>query len=128
MGYLQAPLYMPLVLGSDDSDNIYWWKDDTHTVHPDMRGHTGLVMSFGHGAVLLASWKQEINTMSQTETKTVTISDGMPKNMCIQYCTEAQRKIIKDNLLNKNNTSTMSSTKMERDQMESLACYDSTYM
>ena len=36
---------------------------------------------------------------------TVEISDGMPKNMLVLYLTRAQGKEVKDNLLNKDNTS-----------------------
>ena len=107
MAYLYMTLYMPLILGTDESGNIQWYKDGAHAVHPDMRGHTGLVMTLGHGAVLSASWKQKINTMSSTETETVAISDGMPKNMWTLYFIEGQGWNVKDNLLNEDNTSTM---------------------
>ena len=60
MGYLYGTLYIPLILGTDKSGNIYWWKDGAHTVHQDMKGHTGLVMPFGHGAALSASLKKNI--------------------------------------------------------------------
>ena len=120
MAYLYATLYMPLILGSDDSGNIYWYKDGAHAVHPDMRGHTGLVITFGHGAVLLASWKQKINVMSLTETDTVAISDGMPKNMWTLYFTQEQGYYIKDNLLNKDNTSTMKLAKNGKRSSEKM--------
>ena len=68
-------------------------------------------MTLGHRAVMLASWKQKINTMSSTETETLVISDGMPKNMWTLYFTQGQGVNIKDNLLNKDNTSTMKLTK-----------------
>ena len=70
-----------------------------------MKGHTGLVMSYGHGAAYSASLKQKINTLSSTETELVGISDGMPKNMWVLYFTEAQGRIVKDNILNEDNTS-----------------------
>ena len=50
-----------------------------------MRGHTGLVIILELEAVLSASWKRKINTMSSTETETVAISNGMPKNMWTLY-------------------------------------------
>ena len=76
-----------MILETDKSGNIYWWKDGAHAVHQDMKGHTGLVMSFRHGAALLVSLKQEINTLSSTGTETVVILDGMPKNMWVLYFT-----------------------------------------
>jgi hypothetical protein len=51
MQYLRATKYLPLILGADGSGNIYWYKDGAHAVHRDMRGHTGLMMTFGQGAV-----------------------------------------------------------------------------
>ena len=53
MGYLYGTLYIPLILGTDNIGNIYWWKDGAHAVHQDMKGNTGLVMSFRHGAAIL---------------------------------------------------------------------------
>jgi hypothetical protein len=44
MQYLRATKYLPLILGTDDSGNIYWYQDGAHAVHRDMRGHTGLMM------------------------------------------------------------------------------------
>ena len=92
MGYLYGTLYIPLILCTDKSGNIYWWNDGAHAVHQDTKGHTGLVMSFGHGAALSASLKQKINTMSYTETETAAISDGTLKNMWVLYFTRAQGK------------------------------------
>lgn len=39
---------------SNNSGSIYWYKDGAHAVHPDMRGHTGLVMTYRYGVVLSA--------------------------------------------------------------------------
>ena len=62
MQYLRATKYLPLILGTDDSGNIYWYQDGAHAVHRDMRGHTGLMMTFGTGAVYARSTKQKLNT------------------------------------------------------------------
>ena len=43
MQYLRATNYLPLILGTDESGNIYWYKDSAHVVHRDMRGHTGII-------------------------------------------------------------------------------------
>jgi hypothetical protein len=67
MQYLRATRYLPLILGIDGSGNIYWYKDGAHAVHRDMRGHTGLMMTSGQGAVYARSLKQKLNTRSSTE-------------------------------------------------------------
>ena len=89
MGYLYGTLYTPLILGTNKSDNIYWWKGGAHALHQEMKGHFCLVMSFGHGAALSASLKQKINMMSSIEKDTVAISDGMPNNMWVLYFSRA---------------------------------------
>ena len=111
MGYLYGKLYIPLILGTNKSGNIYWWKDGAHAVHQDMKVHTGLFMSFGHGAYLSASLKQKTNTMSYTETEKVEIADGMPNNMWVLYFTRAKGKEVKDKFLNEDNTSAISLAK-----------------
>ena len=52
--------------------------------------------------------------MSSTETETVAISDGMLKDIWTLYITEEQGVKIEDNLLNKDNISTMKLAKNEK--------------
>ena len=98
---------MPLILGTDGSGNIYWYKDGAHAVHRDMRGHTGLMMTFGKGAVYGASLKQKLNTRSSTETELVAFDDGMPQNIWTKYFTKHQGRFLKDNITYQDNTSTV---------------------
>ena len=107
MQYLRATKYLPLILGADDSGNIYWYKDGAHAVHRDMRGHTGLMMTFGQGAVYARSLKQKLNTRSSTETELVSFDDGMPQNLWALYFTKHQGRFLKDNIAYQDNTSTM---------------------
>jgi hypothetical protein len=105
--YLRATKYLPLILGADGSGNIYWYKDGAHAVHRDMRGHTGLMMTFGQGAVYARSLKQKLNTRSSTETELVSFDDGMPQNLWALYFTKHQGRFLKDNIAYQDNTSTM---------------------
>ena len=107
MQYLRATKYLPLILGTDGSGNIYWYKDGAHAVHRDMRGHTGLMMTFGKGAVYGASLKQKLNTRSSTETELVAFDDGMPQNIWTKYFTKHQGRFLKDNITYQDNTSTV---------------------
>jgi hypothetical protein len=107
MQYLRATLYLPLILGADGSGNIYWYKDGAHAVHRDMRGHTGLMMTFGQGAVYARSLKQKLNTRSSTETELVSFDDGMPQNLWALYFTKHQGRFLNDNIAYQDNTSTM---------------------
>jgi hypothetical protein len=107
MQYLRATKYLPLILGTDESGNIYWYKDGAHAVHRDMRGHTGLMMTFGQGAVYARSLKQKLNTRSSTETELVSFDDGMPQNLWALYFTKHQGRFLKDNIAYQDNTSTI---------------------
>ena len=51
------------------------WVDASYAVHPDMKGHTGGVTSFGHGLTNTEYSKQNINIKSSTESETVAASD-----------------------------------------------------
>jgi hypothetical protein len=107
MQYLRATKYLPLILGTDESGNIYWYQDGAHAVHRDMRGHTGLMMTFGQGAVYARSLKQKLNTRSSTETELVAFDDGMPQNLWALYFTKHQGRFLKDNISYQDNTSTI---------------------
>jgi hypothetical protein len=107
MQYLRATKYLPLILGTDNSGNIYWYQDGAHAVHRDMRGHTGLMMTFGQGAVYARSLKQKLNTRSSTETELVAFDDGMPQNLWALYFTKHQGRFLNDNISYQDNTSTI---------------------
>jgi len=44
-----------------------WWVDASFAVHPNMRSHTGGVMTLGSGGAYSVSTKQKLNTRSSTE-------------------------------------------------------------
>lgn len=39
------------VIGVDNLDILHTWVDSSYATHPDMRSHTGGVMSFGRGVI-----------------------------------------------------------------------------
>jgi hypothetical protein len=49
MKYLNGTADMPLTLESDNINIMKWWVDASFAVHPDMKSHTGGVMSLGRG-------------------------------------------------------------------------------
>jgi hypothetical protein len=51
--------------------------DSSYAVHPDMRSHTGVVMSLRKGATYSASSKQNLNTKSSTEAELVVIDNAI---------------------------------------------------
>ena len=72
-----------------------------------MRGHTGLMMVFGQGAVNARSLKQQLNTRSSTETELILFDDGMPQHLWALYSTMHQGRFLKNNITYQDNTSTM---------------------
>ena len=66
---------------AENSGCIRWWVDASFAVHPDMKSHSGTMMSMGQGAVILESKKQKLNTKSLTESELVGVDDYMPNYM-----------------------------------------------
>jgi hypothetical protein len=60
--YMHGTTLLPLNLHADAVPIPNWWVDGSHATHPNMRGHTGGCMSFGHGMPINTSTKQKINT------------------------------------------------------------------
>lgn len=76
-----STLHYKYTLGSDSMGNVRTWVDASYAVHPDMKSHTGGVMSFGTGGLICKSSKQKLNTKSSTEAELVGASDYLPNLM-----------------------------------------------
>ena len=76
--YLKGTLDMPRILGANGLELLQTWVDASYAIHQDMRGHTGGLMSMGHGVVHGKSSKQKLNTKSSTESEVVGASDYIP--------------------------------------------------
>ena len=75
--YLYGTKHMKLCLTSDNLENISWWVDASYVVHWDSRSHTGMVISFGLGAIMSGNWRQKLNTGSSTKAERVGINDAL---------------------------------------------------
>ena len=75
--YLCDNAHLPLTLEADQSNIAYWWIDASYATHPDMKSHTGAMMTMGCGAVQSLSLKQWINTQSSTKAELVGVNDAM---------------------------------------------------
>ena len=62
MKCLKSTKKIPLNFGADNSGCIRWWVDASFSVHPDMKSHSGAMMSMGQGAAISGSKKQKLNT------------------------------------------------------------------
>jgi hypothetical protein len=64
--------------------------DASFATHPDLRSHTGGVISFGRGGIICKSKKQKINTKSSTEAELIGASDYLPHTLYVKMFMEAQ--------------------------------------
>jgi hypothetical protein len=105
--YLCGSKDLYLTLEADDGVAIKWWIDASFAVHPDMRSHTGGMMSLRKGSVYSLSRKQRINTKSSTEAELVGVDDGMPLVVWTRNFLTSQGFEISDNIVYQDNQSAM---------------------
>ena len=98
-------------IGADDLKRLYTWVDAAYAVHPNMRSHTGGVLSMGTGVVHCKSSRQKLNTKSSTEAELVGVSDYLPYNVWLMHFMKEQGYEIEVNVLYQDNQSAM---KMEK--------------
>ena len=67
------------IAGADNILKMCVMIDSAHTVHENMRGHTGGITSFGTGVVDQKSSKQKMSTRSSTKIEHVGTSEYLPK-------------------------------------------------
>jgi hypothetical protein len=95
----------PHVLEANGTGIIRWWVDASFAVHPDMKSHTGAVMSMGKGCVYAVSRRQRLNTTSSTEAELVGVSDPMGLILWTKRFLEAQGYTVRDNIVHQDNQS-----------------------
>ena len=84
---------------------VKWWVDASFAVHPDMKSHTGGVMTLGKGAVYATSTRQKLNTKSSTEGELVGVNDVLPQVLWTRYFLEAQGYGATDSVVYQDNQS-----------------------
>ena len=57
ISYLKETIYLPLVVGADDSEKLTWNIDASFAVHSNCKSHTGVCLTLGHGSILSISAK-----------------------------------------------------------------------
>ena len=109
--YINGTLEIEYTLGADDLCKLQTWVDASYAVHPDMRSHTGGMMSFGTGGLICKSVKQKLNTKSSTEAELVGVSDYLPNTIWMRMFMEGQGYKLTENILHQDNESAI---KMEK--------------
>ena len=110
--YIKGSLHLKYTLGADDMVSLGTWVDAAYAVHPDMRSHTGGVISFGLGGIACKSSKQTLNTKSSTEAEFVGASNYLPNTVWVQMFMAAQGYTIKSGFLEQDNESAINWRRM----------------
>ena len=106
-------------MGTNSTGYLQTWIDASYATHRDMRGHTGGIISMGHGTVIDGCSKQKINTKSSTESEIVGVSDFLPYTMWVSYFFKGQGYALKRNIFYKDNTSAIKMLKNDKESCES---------
>ena len=104
MGYLRKTRFIPLII-SVGKDGTIIYIDGAHGVHPDARGHSGLFVTQGKGAMINVSKKVGVATTSSTETEIVSTGERLPKCTWFRYFRIAQGEEEKEDILMQDNKS-----------------------
>ena len=105
---------MKLNLTADCLTTLKWWVDASYGVHWDSKGHTGMMMSLGKGAVMSFSRKQKLNAGSSTEAELIGVADALGNIIWGLYFMQAQGFDVGHNVLFQDNKSTILLTKNGR--------------
>ena len=106
MQYLRKTRFIPLIIMSDGVNTIIY-IDGAHAVHADCKGHAGLYVTMGKGAMINVSKKLGLLTNSSTETEIVSTGERMPKCTWFRYFRIEQGEPIVEDLLMQDNKSCM---------------------
>ena len=105
--YLRGTVNMPLRLEADNLNVTKWWVDASYGVHPDLKSHTGGVMSMGKGAIYGTSTRQKLNAKSSTEAELVGVAEVLPQILWTRYFLEAQGYSSSSTIIHQDNKSSI---------------------
>ena len=96
-----------MILGADGSGVLSWYVDASFAVYPDMRGHTGGMLTMGRGFPLAKPTKQKLNMRSSRESEIVAVDDLIPQILWARLFMKEQGIEVRDNILYQDNRSAM---------------------
>ena len=89
-GFLKVTIDDCRVIGATTLTEIFTFVDLAYAVHPDMKSHTGGLMSFGLGTIHAKSKTSKINVKSSTKSELVGVAEYLPYNVWLRHFVEAQ--------------------------------------
>ena len=103
--YLKSTRDLPLVLGALNTGVLHRHVDASFATHPDMRGHTGGVLTMGTGCPLVTSTKQKCNVRSSTVGELVAVDEMIGQILWTWLFMLEQGIKVLDNILYQDNKS-----------------------
>ena len=89
--YLTGTANLTLTLRVEGPIRVSAYVDASFATHSaDMKSHTGVYVTLGHGAIYCRSSKQKLVTKSSTEAELVGISDALPQVIWVKHFLDAQ--------------------------------------
>jgi hypothetical protein len=77
-------------IGADTLHDLGTWVDASFAIHPDMRSHTGGMISYGLGGIACKTTKQKSTMRSSTHAEMVGVSDYLPTTIWVTHFMTAQ--------------------------------------
>ena len=113
--YIKGTIELEYTIGADDLGRFCTWIDASHAVHPDMKSHTGGIMSFGLGSFVPKMMKQKLTQRVQQRRRLlVGASDYLPHTLWVTMFMEAQGYAIQENYLKQANENAIKLEKNSR--------------
>lgn len=125
--YLNGTKDMGLRIHSTDKLDLCVYCDASFAVHPNMRSHSGAIITVGDTPVFFKSNKQKLNTKSSTEAELVAVSDVLPQAIHTARFLEEQVRHQVIPLLYQDNKSTIAMINNGRPIAESTRHIDIRY-
>eukprot|EP00804_Cyclotella_cryptica_P016577 CCRYP_020528-RE/>CCRYP_020528-RE protein AED:0.38 eAED:0.38 QI:0/-1/0/1/-1/1/1/0/519 len=105
--YLNGTVDMGLCLSVENMGIVRWYVDASYATHEDCKGHTGAMMTLGHGAAISFSRKQKTNAWSPTEAELIGVYDANPSILHARYFLEAMGYKVNKNVIYQDNKSSI---------------------
>ena len=107
VGYICKTRFLLLIISIGKKGDISIYIDGEYAVHVDGKGHYGLYLTMGRGAMMNMSKKLGVVTNSSTEIEIVSTRERFPKCTWFRYFRIAQGDEAKEDLLMQDNESTI---------------------
>ena len=78
-GRMWSTRFIPLIISTHDKVEVVMHVDGAHDVHADGKGHSGMILTKGTGAMTSASKNIGVVTISSTEREIVADRERFPK-------------------------------------------------